>query len=92
MRQRNTLITEVDVNIFDQKDFLDMWVIYEHPLDFPDKYVVRKWTVMANAKPLASMEKTMHDTLEEARAAVPPGLYSLSRFVDDDLAIKEVWI
>jgi len=78
--------------IFDQKPILDMWVIYEHPLDHPDKYVVRKWTVIANAAPLSSMDKTLHDTLEEAREAVPPGLYNLRRFAEDDPAIKEVWI
>ena len=80
------------MGIFDQKHLMDMWIIYEHPLDFPDKYVVRKWTVMANAKPLASMGKTLHDTLEEARSAIPPGLYNLPRFASNNPAIKEVWL
>ena len=80
------------MNMFDQKPILDMWVVYEHPADFPDKYVVRRWTIMSNAPPLASADRSLHDTLDEAREAMPRGLYNLKRLVGDDPAIKEVWI
>lgn len=80
------------MDIFDQKPILDMWVIYDHPKDNPNHFVVRKWTIMSNAAPLASMDKTLHDTLEEAREAIPPGLYNLVRYANDYPVIKEVWV
>lgn len=80
------------MDIFNQKPILDMWVIYDHPKDHPNHFVVRKWTIMHNAAPLASTDKTLHDTLEEAREAIPPGLYNLERYADDDPVIKEVWV
>jgi len=76
----------------DQKEILDMWVIYDRPSDYPDKYVVRKWAIMSKAAPLASVGQSVHDTLDQAREAIPQGLFKLDRFIDDDLAIKEVWV
>lgn len=66
-------------------------MIYMGPTDYPGQFVVRRWTVnpggvFPDPRVIACM------TLEEARAAVPEGLYCLTRAPDDDPAIFEIWI
>jgi hypothetical protein len=70
---------------------MNQWVVYFNPKDYPGKYVVRRWRI-AQGSAEAAKEATVHDSLEEARAAIPPGLYPLERFADDDRVIVEVWI
>lgn len=66
---------------------ISLWVIYEKPLDYPEKYVVRHWI---NTTPT----KTMYiaDTLDEIRKKIPSGLVNIGRKAEDDPKIKEVWI
>lgn len=74
---------------------LTMFVIYWDPSDYPRKFVVREWRVsgdkpgelMAASKPTAVV-----DTVEEARAAVPPYLVKLACQDGDDPAIYETWL
>lgn len=67
---------------------LEMYVIYHNPSDYPGKYVVRIWRgLQADREPL-----TVTTTLSGSRAALPPGLYNLERFEQDDPAIVEVWV
>src|ERR1700740_1701763 len=57
----------------DIEDLLSMWVIYFDPSDYPEKWVVRRWDVgpgVVRARPKADI----CDSLEAARAFVPPGL------------------
>lgn len=72
------------------------YVIYRFPSDYPGKYVVRGWSIVrggestapvADEKPLAVV-----DTLEEARQAVPPGLFNLGRYGADEHQVVEVWV
>jgi hypothetical protein len=70
---------------------MEFFVVYQNPTDYPGKFVVRrqvvkgKW-VRADAKPLCVVS-----TLQEARSAIPAGLYRQERHSDDTLAIVEVW-
>ena len=66
---------------------IDIWVIYDNPLDVPGKFVLRHWI---NENPT----KTMYiaDTLDEIRTKVPQGLVNIGRMPEDDPKIKEVWI
>lgn len=67
---------------------LIMYTVYDNPTDYPGKYVVRRWKLLnAEADPLI-----VADTLEEARAAIPPHLFCIPRQPEDDRAVKEVWI
>ena len=73
-------------------DFLPMWVVYKNPSDFPGKFVVRRQLaapgfVVADKAPTAIVS-----TLDEARAAIPPGMINLHRSPDDDPCIAEVWL
>lgn len=70
----------------------EMFTIYRNPSDFAGKYVVRRVCIgpvgfRHDSEPLAVV-----DTLQEARAAIPPGLYNLGRAVEDDPVIEEVWL
>jgi hypothetical protein len=66
---------------------MEMWVIYYNSLDHPGKFVVRHWL---GSKPSDSY--VLAPTLELARAHVPPGLYCLNRYIEDEPQIVETWI
>lgn len=66
---------------------LEMWVIYEKPLDFPEQFVARKFIL---DKP--TNLRYFGDTLEEIRQTIPEGLTMIPRFHQDDPKIVEVWI
>lgn len=68
--------------------YLQMFVIYEDPKDYPGQFVVRRWLGLEpDPKPLM-----VTDDLIKARASIPEYCTMLGRFTDDDPAIKEVWI
>lgn len=67
------------------------WTVYDHPADFPDKFVVRGWRV-ENGLAVALEDVVIVDTLDEARAAIPEGLRAIPRLKDDDPVIVESWI
>jgi len=69
---------------------LIMYVIYDHPRDFP-RYVVRRWRTDHNGS-FADLAYDLARTLEQARQLIPPGLVCLDRNPDDDTAIAEVWL
>jgi len=69
---------------------VEMWAIYDHPKDNPEHFVVRRWE--STAKGIIPQEATLHDSLEEARASLPEGLWNLGRYDRDDPKIVEVWI
>ena len=71
------------------------WTIFETPRDFPGKFVVRSFAT--NAAPPYDPIPAPHpaavvDTLEEARAALPPGLAMIPRSPEDDAVIVETWL
>jgi hypothetical protein len=71
---------------------LTVWVIYDHPRDYPEKWVVRGQTVEGHGKITPSPDCSLHDSLVEARRAIPPGLVMLSRDPGDDPVIRETWL
>lgn len=73
---------------------LEMWTIYENPSDYPGKFVVRKCVVhQGELEPRqARNPKSVCDTLEEARGAIPLWLVNLGRKEQDDPCIVETWI
>jgi hypothetical protein len=68
-----------------------MYVVYDHPKDFPDYFVVRRH-VVKNGEARASLACKYFDTLEQARLSVPDGRVCITRHPDDDPAILETWI
>ena len=58
---------------------LAMWTVYDHPKDYPDHFIARKWLVGSKrAEPEATDEVIARPTLHEVRALLPPGLYCLA--------------
>ena len=80
-------------------DELSMWVVYDHPKDFPEHYVARQWLVRMGAK-TASVEATANVLYSESLEAVRDmvmftagaGRVNIGRYDDDDPKIVEVWV
>ena len=66
---------------------VNTYVIYDHPSDYPNSFAVRRfeWATPMELIGIA-------DTLDQARALLPSGLYNLGRTHKDDPKIVEVWI
>jgi len=71
---------------------LSQWVVYDHPSDYPQHFVVRRWSWSREEGIQPSHDCSLHHTLEDARAAIPDGLFRLPRHAYDDPVILEVWI
>lgn len=70
-----------------------IFAVYEKPVDFPDKYVVRLWKINRKiGKAIVTQYCVVKDTLEECRKAIPPHLYRFGRESSDDPKIVETWI
>lgn len=67
---------------------LTMYVVYNNPSDYPNKYVVRKWIGLTPFP----VPEIVADTLIKARSSIPVGLYRLPRQDGDDPCIMEIWI
>ncbi len=71
-------------------DVLTMFVIYDHPKDYPDFVVMREWHVHAGkAEPGAVI--VQHD-IEACRRHLPNGAINIGRQPGDDPVIIEVWV
>lgn len=69
-----------------------MAVIYDHPADVPDKFVVRLWEASTGKPTNIEVRK---DTLNEARKAIAHSMrmpVHLTRAESDDPTIVEMWI
>ena len=64
----------------------ECWAIYDHPSDFPDHWVVRRWV---SGVPDAVGRGYL--TLDAARASLPEGLENLGTEPGEDPVIAEVW-
>lgn len=67
-------------------------VIYHNPVDHPGRYVTRaQWIypgrVEPDPEPLAVV-----DTLEEARAVIPPDMDRVARDPHDEPQVVECWL
>lgn len=73
------------------RDLWIQWVIYAHPQDYPNHYVVRPHAIgVGYHTPLAY--KILAKTLREARSKIPAGLALIARSEQDDWSIEEVWL
>lgn len=70
---------------------LSMWIIYDHPLDFPQYFVARRWEAHPG-RPMPTDDLMMAEDLGDLRDALPEGLYPLARDEMDDPTIVEVWL
>jgi hypothetical protein len=67
---------------------LTVWVIYDHPADFPGAFVARKWV---GDQPTDEM--ILSDNVARLRVAMQRRyLHCLPRHHSDDPAIVETWL
>ncbi len=66
---------------------VEIWVIYDHPIDFPNEFVARKFI---DDKP--TVDVIVMPTLEEVRMMLPDGLVKMDRSPVDDPKIVETWM
>lgn len=72
---------------------LDIWVIYEHPTDQPDFYVVRRQWATEDGEVHKDRRAYGFRDLERARLFLAEkGLTCLPRFPEDDPVIVETWL
>jgi hypothetical protein len=69
---------------------LELFVIFEKPLDFSDKFVVRQQFVVGGAVVMGGVR--VASCLARARKCVPDGCSRISRTEQDDVKIIEVWL
>lgn len=71
---------------------LSMWVVYDHPKDYPDWFVARKWNVGAEGE--APTDEVMrHNELDGLRETLDfMGYTCLQREEGDDPCIVETWL
>lgn len=67
---------------------LSIWSVYDHPKDFPDVFVARKWE---GTRPTADTI-TSEDLATLRRKLAERGLICLTRCPDDDPTILETWL
>lgn len=84
-------IVEIDLNVVvAARPNLEMWTIFDSPLDFPGKFVLRKFTAI-DGELVPSPDAQTADTLSEISKLVPFGLVCFSRHFNDEPQIVEVW-
>jgi hypothetical protein len=71
---------------------LTQYVIYERPKDYPESFVVREWYIVRGRdEPVPGSLVKVAETLGDARAAIPDGLFNVGRQPGDDSVIVETW-
>jgi hypothetical protein len=70
---------------------VELWTVYDHPLDFPDRWVARRWLTYRDGTMCGDYHVTA-STLEGVRKLLPPGLHRLARDPSDDAKIVETWL
>lgn len=71
---------------------LSILTIYEHPLDYPTKYVVREFILDTDGQLYARKACNLADTLEEARLLIPPGRVCFLEPNTKELPAVESWV
>lgn len=70
---------------------ISLWVIYDHPKDHPDAFVVRRWHIDQGIT-MPDKDCLLAESLPEARGLIPYGRFRLPRQEKDDPVIVESWI
>ena len=72
---------------------LEMFVVYERPLDYPHSYVVRRHLICVGKAIVDGLPFLVGPDLEGIREVLSHrGLMNLGRHPEDDPVIKEVWV
>jgi hypothetical protein len=72
-----------------REEVLTIWTIYQNHPAHPGQFVVRAYDVLPVGYAVPRAETVVRSTLDEARQAVPCGLYWMNRNPVDDPTIVE---
>lgn len=73
--------------------FITMYTIYDHPSDYPNVFVARRWVIPRDNTPAyPELDVLTADTLDELRQKMPPDFTCIRRDANDDPKIVEVWL
>jgi hypothetical protein len=77
-----------------QRGKLSMWTIYDHPSDYPDDYVARRWDIdvtgqVATPDIIGGAGDDLAGLRDTFRRA---GLHCMGREPGDDAKIVETWL
>lgn len=67
---------------------LVIYTIYDHPKDYPNHFVVRRW----DFDKLIPLDCKLADSLNAARDLIPRSCIRLERSSDDDPTVVENWL
>ena len=71
---------------------LIMWVVYDHPSDYPDDFVARKWILTKNGM-LPTETALSGPSIDLLRYMLAEnGLSRMERLPEDDPVVLEVWL
>ena len=71
---------------------LSIWVVYDHPRDFPDEFIARRHETTAHGSRVTD-EVLLSSSLDAIRDELAKrGLYCLTRVPGDDPKIVETWL
>lgn len=68
------------------------YVIYDHPRDFPDGFVVRKWFIYPEPRGPEPGPMVEEPTYEAVKDHVPATAICIGRHPTDDDRIVETWM
>lgn len=74
-----------------QTERLVMFIVYDHPADFPNEFVCRRCYPAAGAVVFDPELFARGNTLDKVRARIPAGAVRLERSPEDDPVIVETW-
>lgn len=70
---------------------LNLYVIYDHPSDYPDCFVIRRWE-LDEPKEIVAFTNKIEVARQLLKDTVGAGLVNLGKYNTDDPAIAEVWV
>jgi hypothetical protein len=77
------------------KDSISFWAIFDHPVDFPENFVVRENIVKRTGKGQCAIFISPYvmftTTLEDAQKLIPPGLFRMPKQEGDPINLVETW-
>lgn len=68
------------------------YVIYDHPRDFPDSFVMRKWLIYPAPRGPEPGPMVKGPTYESVKRLIPPTAVCIGRDPTDDDRIVETWL
>jgi hypothetical protein len=86
-------LQDLDGRVPFKQNVLNIWVIYDHPKDYPDEYVARLWQVGPNGETTCKSSVIRTKVVDKLRRIfMKSGLVRMDRSDIDDDCILETWL